>query len=355
MLLAHVSRWLDDYRFLEPEPPSHPLVQQIEALPEGTPEQIAARAREVIGLDNRSPVRDICGLLESSGIRVLVLHRQSDDFFGLSVGGAEGGPAVVVNAWKRISVERWIFSAAHELGHLLLHPADFDGAAMEESHESEQEADRFASAFLMPEPAFTAAWNQTRGHDLVTRVLKVKRLFRVSYRTVLHRLQATRRTPRGIWGRFQVEYRHRTGRTLRRSDEPHPLDQSEFAWNWRSSGEPAGLEPHDFIEDRLAGLVRRAVEAHRITLSRAAEVLDLDLAVLIPYVAADIEILTTSVCRRRPVTATTEVTSCGLCCSCEPLANFALHVVPRRLTSIVRCDSLKKPAHKRMGELMCPR
>lgn len=278
MLLAQVSRWLDDYRFFEPEPPSSPLVQQIETLPNGPPEAIAARARAVIGLDDRSPVRDICGLLESNGIRVLVLHRQSDDFFGLSVGAADGGPAVVVNSWDRISVERWIFSAAHELGHLLLHPEDFDGAATEESRESEREADRFASAFLMPEPAFTAAWNQTCGHDLVTRVLKVKRLFRVSYRTVLHRLRTTRHAPAGIWGRFQVEYRSRTGRTLRKSDEPHPLDQSEFAWNWRSSGEPAGLEPHDFIEDHLAGLVRRAFEAHRITLSRAAEVLDLDLA-----------------------------------------------------------------------------
>lgn len=45
----------------------------------------------------------------------------SDDFFGLSIGPADGGPAVVVNVWDGISVERWIFTAAHELGHLVLH------------------------------------------------------------------------------------------------------------------------------------------------------------------------------------------------------------------------------------------
>lgn len=276
-LLARVSRWLDDYRFLEPERPPCPLLEPSVRFSGAAPEQAAVKARKVIGLDDRSPVRDICGLLENNGIRVLVLHRQSDDFFGLSVGAADGGPAVVVNAWERIAVERWIFSAAHELGHLLLHPGDFVGAATDESRRSEREADRFASAFLMPEAAFTVAWNQTCGHDLITRVLKVKRLFRVSYRTVLHRLVATNRASDKLWVHFQVEVRARTGKTLRKSDEPLPLQQSAFAGNWRRSREPARLEHHDFIEDRMARLVRTAVETNRITMSRAAEILDLDL------------------------------------------------------------------------------
>jgi hypothetical protein len=33
---------------------------------------------------------------------------------------SDGGPAVVVNVWGRLSVERWIFTAAHELGHLMI-------------------------------------------------------------------------------------------------------------------------------------------------------------------------------------------------------------------------------------------
>ena len=41
-------------------------------------------------------------------------------------------------------------------------------------------------------------------------------------------------------------------------------------------GEPAGLSRHDFPEDdRLPGLVRRAVEEQRISLGRAAEILGL--------------------------------------------------------------------------------
>ena len=40
-------------------------------------------------------------------------------------------------------------------------------------------------------------------------------------------------------------------------------------------GEPAGLSRHDFPEDRLPRLVRRAVEEQRISLGRAAEILGL--------------------------------------------------------------------------------
>lgn len=276
-LLDIVSRWLDDYAFLEPERPPCPLLEDLRDAIWAVPGEAAAKARRVVGLDDRVPVRDICGLLEGNGIKVLVVRRQSDAFFGLSVGPEDGGPAIVVNAWNRISVERWIFTAAHELAHLILHAPEFDGAQTAESRAAERQADGFAGAFLMPERGFADAWQQTRGHDLVTRVLKVKRLFRVSYRTVLYRLVATGRRPPTLWPRFQSEYEARTGKRLRKSDEPAPLSQSEFAWNWRTSGEPASLEPHDFIEDRLALLVRTAFEDGRITLSRAAEILRLDL------------------------------------------------------------------------------
>lgn len=48
-------------------------------------------------------------------------------------------------------MERWIFKAAHELGHLLLHPPDYEQDVSEPSRDAEREADAFASEFLMPE------------------------------------------------------------------------------------------------------------------------------------------------------------------------------------------------------------
>jgi len=62
-----------------------------------------------------------------------------------------------------------------------------------------------------------------------------------------------------------------------RTDEARGLAQSEFAWDWRQAGEPERLAPHDFVEDRLWRLVRRALEKGLISLGRAAEIVGLTL------------------------------------------------------------------------------
>jgi Zn-dependent peptidase ImmA (M78 family) len=227
-ILAEVSRWLEDYCWLEGE------------------------------------------LKEA---KRFLLDKKSDAFFGLSVSEDDGGPAVVVNTWERISVERWIFTAAHELAHLLLHQGEYSRDESDEPKEAEHEADRFASHFLMPEAAFTSEWDHTSGHPLLDRVLKVKRMFRVSYKTVLYRLVETGRVTRDVWPIFQRQHAQRLGKTLRKADEPNPLKASEFTWNWSRAGEPAGLSECDFVEDRLHRLIRMSLERKIISLGRAAEIL----------------------------------------------------------------------------------
>ena len=177
-ILARVATWLDDYRALED------TLEMAEQFKVRRPSQakpdpivVAWDARRQFGLRADQPVQDICGLLEKHGVKVLLLDTRRHSFFGLSVGSEDGGPAVVVNTWDRISVERWIFTAAHELGHLLLHPGEYDSSATDLPVDTEREADAFASEFLMPKTAFEAAWHQTDGHSLLLRVLKVKRIF----------------------------------------------------------------------------------------------------------------------------------------------------------------------------------
>ena len=153
---------------------------------DAVPGAVARAAREAVGLGPEVAVRDICGLLDRGGVKLLLLETKRDSFFGLSIDEPDGGPAVVVNTWERISVERWIFTAAHELGHLLLHPHEYQRDATDLPEDAEREADEFASEFLMPECAFAQAWGATSGHSLLSRVLKVKRIFRVSYKTVLY-------------------------------------------------------------------------------------------------------------------------------------------------------------------------
>jgi Zn-dependent peptidase ImmA (M78 family)/DNA-binding XRE family transcriptional regulator len=273
-ILAEVSRWLEDYCWLEDELQEREKFPLEELRAERTkPETLATRAREKLGLDTKEPVRDICGLLEETGVKVLRLDKASDAFFGLSVSEQDGGPAVVVNTWERISVERWIFTAAHELGHLLLHKSEYTRDESQEMADVEREADAFASHFLMPESTFASEWDETSGHPLFLRVLKVKRIFRVSYKTVLYRLVETERTSRDVWQIFQRQHLHYFGKTLSKADEPHALKASEFSWNWNRAGEPDGLSESDFLEDRLHRLVRMALERKLISLGRAAEIL----------------------------------------------------------------------------------
>jgi len=284
-VLVDVGRWLADFCDIE-EVLEDRVKYKLDGIRnklkvrKNRGEAVAALAREAFGLDAEEPVRDICGLLESQGIKIGEQKVASHDFFGLSVAVADGGPAVVVNTWDRISVERWIFTAAHELGHLILHLSDYDVTYTDEEKVHEEEANAFAAAFLMPDVSFRKEWDETYGLAFVDRVLKVKRIFRVSYRTVLHRLAPGYKGPGNIWARFQMEYKRRTGRTLLRDDEPDALAQDAFRASFpedRSAGEPDSLSPVDFIQDRLSRLVRKAIEREKISLGRGAEVLGISL------------------------------------------------------------------------------
>ncbi len=283
-ILADVGRWLSDFNELEGilgDRRHYPLEG---FKPPGSRERrstLAARSvRQRFGLDPDEPVRDICGLLEANGIKVLPVRVASNAFFGLSVAPDDGGPAIVVNTWDRISVERWIFTTARELGHLVLHLEDYNVDQKQEGEDEERETNIFAAHFLMPEETFRREWDDTYGMAFVDRVLKVKRMFRVSYATVLYRLSEGVADKAELWRSFQLDHQRRYGKTLRRLDEPEALAADAFRASSPEpspAGEPERLSKADFVEDRLSRLVRRAIEKSAITLSRGAEILGLSL------------------------------------------------------------------------------
>ncbi len=299
-LLANVARWLDDYSELEGlldrrEP--FQLAALARTLGGEKNRDIvgaAQRAREALGLDQHELIRDICGLLEDHGVKVFTPSVASEGFFGLSVGEGDGGPAVVVNRWDRISVERWIFTAAHELGHLLLHLDAFDVAQAEEDETQEAEANLFATHFLMPEDLFEKEWAEARGLGLVERVFKIKRIFRVSWKTVVYRIASRSPDSAKIWPQFYSAYKRSTGRPLRGVEEPQGLDPQEFSASAstpvaRAAEEPEHLSPCDFVEDRLLRLVKEGVDRGEISIGRAAEILDVDLKTMRSVAASWLE------------------------------------------------------------------
>ena len=102
-----------------------------------------------------SPANDLCGLLAWSPLasrsipsrsRLLWLQRQE--------GGR--GPAIIFNnTWNKLSVESWVFGAAPELGHLLLHGDPYDvGKVPGNGEEEDDGADAFSSHLLQPDLVF---------------------------------------------------------------------------------------------------------------------------------------------------------------------------------------------------------
>ncbi|MCF8209998.1 MAG: XRE family transcriptional regulator [Rhodoferax sp.] len=244
---------------------------------------VAATMRAHFELTDREPVHDICGLLEHRGVKVLSVNMATDAFLGLSVAEEDGGPAVVVNTWERLPVEHWIFSATHELAHLLLHLQAYQVDEELVDIEQEREADAFASHFLMPDPVFRREWDDTAGLPLFDRVLKVKRVFRVSWRTVLYRVAESLPDPnqrKRLWIQFSNAYQQRNRKVLLKMDEPDGIDAGAYralSDLHKAGPEPAGMDRHDFQGDRLWRLVRQAITEGQITLARGAEILGIKL------------------------------------------------------------------------------
>jgi Zn-dependent peptidase ImmA (M78 family)/DNA-binding XRE family transcriptional regulator len=261
-IIAQVSRWLSDFNYLEgllDKPTFFTFKARTKPGSKDFIVLVAEHFRKTIGLKSTEPIYNICGLLEHAGVKVLPLSVASVGFFGMSVGEEDGGPAVIVNVWERISVERRIFSAAHELGHLVLHSSAFDINKANEIEQEEKDAHCFASHFLMPNEGFMKAWQDSAGLNFVDRVMKLKCIYRVSYETVLYRLVENKIVDDDIRKNFGLFFQQRYNRKLKIHEEPY------------------ALKKFDFYEDRFKRLAREAVEKEKISLSRGAEILGVDI------------------------------------------------------------------------------
>ena len=92
------------------------------------------------------PIPHVGRVAERNGV-VLVQHVQHTD--KIDAFARRGTFSVLVLNTARTSTSRWIFDVAHELGHFVLHEGIETG-----SRETENQANRFASAFLLPMKTF---------------------------------------------------------------------------------------------------------------------------------------------------------------------------------------------------------
>jgi Zn-dependent peptidase ImmA (M78 family)/transcriptional regulator with XRE-family HTH domain len=112
------------------------------------PKEAAKITRATLGLPPDTPIAHLINKLERNGIFVFALPDSHEKFdaFSLWSDADPRRPVVVVNTDK--PTDRMRFNCAHELGHLALHRSPRGSLT-----DIENEADTFASEFLMPEEA----------------------------------------------------------------------------------------------------------------------------------------------------------------------------------------------------------
>jgi Zn-dependent peptidase ImmA (M78 family)/DNA-binding XRE family transcriptional regulator len=161
------------------------------------PETAARSLREQWNLGERS-ISNMIHLLEAKGVKVFSLEEVNQEVDAFSF-WKNGKAFIFLNNQK--SPERRRFDAAHELAHLVLHKhgtqvselkeieasnTEFDEIQDEDKRAIEREADRFASAFLMPAGSVQA--NAPRFPNIENLIL-LKKLWSVSLASLVRRLK----------------------------------------------------------------------------------------------------------------------------------------------------------------------
>jgi Zn-dependent peptidase ImmA (M78 family) len=143
---------------------------------EPDPETAAEVVRRAWGLGVLS-IRNMVQLLESKGVRVYSLAVDARQVDAYSVWKGDT-PFVFLNTNKTAEHSR--YDAAHELGHLVLHRH-----GSPQGNEAEKQANKFASAFLMPQGSVRPVAPRFPTFDIL---VKLKRRWGVSVAALAYRL-----------------------------------------------------------------------------------------------------------------------------------------------------------------------
>ena len=201
-----------------------------------TPEEAATSLRYSWGW-SELPIPNMIHLLESKGVRVFSLSVQTREVDAFSTWCGDT-PFIFLNTQK--SAERSRFDAAHELGHLVMHRHFIEDRSI-----AERDANRFASAFLMPRRSIVASAPRT---PILSTLVQLKSKWNVSVAALVYRLHDVGKI--NDW-----QYRslaRELGRLGYRTKEPNP-----------SPRETSLVLTKVFSELRKEGITKRMV-AHEL-------------------------------------------------------------------------------------------
>ncbi|MBJ6610546.1 MAG: ImmA/IrrE family metallo-endopeptidase [Candidatus Thiothrix moscowensis] len=142
-------------------------------------ERLAERFRRELDL-GLGPISNMTKLAEKVGTLVINVVEADDRVDAFSLFNER--PLIVRNTAK-VNPCRLRFDIAHEMGHLVLHQGIETGCRL-----TEEQANQFASALLMPRASFSAEFPRMRGRYLNWPALKEMKLrWRVSFKALIYR------------------------------------------------------------------------------------------------------------------------------------------------------------------------
>jgi Zn-dependent peptidase ImmA (M78 family)/transcriptional regulator with XRE-family HTH domain len=160
--------------------------------------RIADEQRRLLGLSDQGAI-SVVSALASRGVHVIFMDLGSPDTFGLSLWDEALGCFIFVNSNDSITVERQLFTVAHEYAHVLLHRPIYRRHLHESYFERKSRslldkmADCFAGYFLCPErfvlpfkESFIAVKGDLEGVIRYSVPIKVK--YHLSLQTVMKAL-----------------------------------------------------------------------------------------------------------------------------------------------------------------------
>ncbi len=174
-----------------------------------TPEEIAGIVRHILHVP-KGPLPHLVNLLETNGIIVAKTDLFSEKIDGISTVSDKGNHIIFLN--ERKPNDRQRFSLAHELGHMLMH---FDIPMISEA--VEDEANRFASEFLLPKKEII---NSLR-HLNFQKLGELKRYWKVSMKSLVYRARQLKAIDERQYRNLMINFSKR-GMT---KSEPIPLPE----------------------------------------------------------------------------------------------------------------------------------
>lgn len=202
-------------------------------------EAAADACRTAWGIRSDNPISNVTRWMENAGAFVGLVRVDLDSVEAFSWWAHR--PLVIAKR-NSDSPSRRRFSLAHELGHLVLHR----GVPTGDAH-LEHQANRFASAFLLPERAFRAEFPRRNRIDW-DGLISMKKRWGVSIQAILHRANDLGEITPSMY-RSAYIYISKLGWRRREPAEPDTFETPELVRNIVEKLREHGRNEHALAQD----------------------------------------------------------------------------------------------------------